>query len=358
LSDVSDGKSGVSGRPLKHGASRPTIIDVARLAGVSTATVSNTLNNRLIVDKVTRGRVQAAVQELGYTPNLRARRLRTGRADTIGIFSSMAFTIAGGRARLGFMMEIAATAASRALDKGIALTLIPPHNNGRSPFQDLHIDGALVVEPLEGEPAIALLRSRGVPVVSIGRQLGKAGVPFVDLRSYESAQTLIHHLYEQSSARIGLVVGAQPRSAHRETEKAYRDFMRSRGAKAIVRQVDEAGGSDASYEATTAMLSQHPEIDALLVSVDAFAVGARRAAADMGMDVPNQLKIATRYDGNLARECNPPLTALNLHLDEIAALAVDLLFEQISSSRNARTSIAGPAATLVPRRSSAATARS
>jgi DNA-binding LacI/PurR family transcriptional regulator len=358
LSDVSDGKSCEGGRLRKHGAARATIIDVARLAGVSPATVSNTLNNRPIVDEITRGKVQAAVQKLGYTPNLRARRLRTGRADTIGIFSSMAFSVAGGRARLGFMMEIAATAASRALEKGIALILIPPHNSGHSPFQDLHIDGALVVEPLEGEPAIALLRSRGVPVVSIGRQPGKQGVPFVDLQPYESAQTLIHHLYQQSSARIGLVVGAQPRSSHLETEKAYRDFARSHGAKAVVRRVDEAGGPDASYEATTAMLSQHPEIDALLVSVDAFAVGARRAAADLGVDVPDRLKLVTRYDGNLARECNPPLTALNLHLDEIAALAVDLLFEQISSSRNARTSVAGPAATLVPRQSSAATVRS
>src|SRR4051794_40793269 len=68
---------------------RPTIIDVARLANVSPATVSNALNGRTNVDDTTRERVLTAVQKLGYTPNLRARRLRTGRADTIAIFSSM-----------------------------------------------------------------------------------------------------------------------------------------------------------------------------------------------------------------------------------------------------------------------------
>jgi DNA-binding LacI/PurR family transcriptional regulator len=66
------------------------------------------------------------------------------------------------------------------------------------------------------------------------------------------------------------------------------------------------------------LLAEHPAIDALLVSVDAFAVGTRRAAADLGIDIPGKLKIATRYDGNLARESDPQLTALNLHLDEIA----------------------------------------
>ncbi len=263
----------------------------------------------------------------------------------------MPFAVAGGRARLGFTMEIAAAAASRALEKSFALILVPPLNDGHSPFHDLHIDGALVVEPLENDPDIALLRSQGVPVVSIGRQPGRNVVPFVDLRPYELAQTLIQHLHQQSSNKIGLVVGAQPRFTHRQTEQAYRDFARDHRRKAIVRRVDETSGSDAAYDATKILLTEHPDIEALLVSVDAFAVGARRAAADLGFDIPGKLKIATRYDGNLARECDPPLTALNLRLDEVAALGVDLLFEQMSSQR-ARTFIIGPSATLVPRRSS------
>ena len=332
---------------------RATIIDVARVAGVSAATVSNTLNNRPVVDGATREKVHAAVLKLGYTPNLRARRLRTGSVDTIAIFSSMSIAVSGGRARLGFVMEIAASAASRALQKGIALVLIPPVDNGHFPFHDLHIDGAIVVEPQQSDPDIALLQTRGVPLVSIGRQLGKSTVPFVDLKPYESASILIRHLHEQSSGKIGLIVGAQPRFSHRQTEQAYRDFMRANRVKAIVRRVDEAGGSEAAYEVAKALLVQHPELDALLVSVDAFAVGACRAAKDMRIDIPDRLKIATRYDGNLARESSPPLTALNLHLDEIAALSVDLLFEQISN-RNARTHIVGPSATLVARRSSVA----
>lgn len=332
-------------------SSRPTIIDVARAAGVSPATVSNALNDRPNVDPATRKKVHAAVRKLGYTPNLRARRLRTGRADTIAIFSSMSFAIAGGRARLGFTMEIAAAAAARALENGIALILVPPLNDGRSPFHDLHIDGALVVEPQQNDPDITLLQSRGVPVVSIGRMAEKRAVPFVDVQQYNSARILIEHLYQQSAQKIALIVGAQPRYTHLQTERAYRDFVREKSQRAIIRKVDENGGEDAAYRTTTELLSEDPEIDAIYVSMDTFAVGARRAATDLSLDIPGRLKLATRYDGIHARECN--LTALNLHLDELAALGVDLLFEHIAG-KTTRLSVLGPRATLIPRGSSAA----
>lgn len=334
-------------------AARSTIIDVARAARVSPATVSNTLNNRPNVDDATRKRVLAAVRKLGYTPNLRARRLRTGRADTIALFSSMTFALASGPGRLGFMMEVAATAAACALEKGVALVLVPPLNSGHTPFRDLHLDGAIVSEPLENDPEITLLLSRGVTVVSIGRQLGHTVVPFVDVQPYEASCTAIKHLYERSSGKLGLIVGAQPRFTHRQAEQAYRDFMRVHRGNAVMQRVDEAAGSDGAYEATKTMLSQHPELDALFVSVDVFAAGAQRAAMELGIDIPGKLKIATRYDGLIARESKPPLTALNLHLDQLASLAVDLLFEHMSG-RSARMSVVGPVATLVARESSGA----
>ena len=341
-----------AGPPPANGVARPTIIDVARLASVSPATVSNALNGRTNVDEATRKRVLAAVQKLGYTPNLRARRLRTGRADTIAIFSSMSFAVAGGRARLGFTMEIAAAAASRALESGIALVLVPPLATGGSPIHDLHIDGAIVVEPLQDDPEIALLTQRGIPVVSIGRQPGNAPVPFVDIRPYDVADLLIRHLHQRSNGKIGLIVGAQPRYTHLETERAYRDFARAHKMRPIVRQVDEARGEQGGHDAAVELLTAHPDLGALFVSVDVFATGARRAAAELGRDVPSQLKLATRYDGIHARECNPALTAVNLHLDELAFTAVELLLECIAG-RSHRDSIVGPLATLIERGSSA-----
>jgi DNA-binding LacI/PurR family transcriptional regulator len=349
------GATGGKKRATDEATGRPTIIDVARVVGVSPATVSNALNNRPYVDADTRKKVKAAADKLGYTPNLRARRLRTGRADTIAIFSSMPFAVAAaGRARLGYLMEVAASAAAKALQSGIALILVPPLEESRPPLDDLHIDGALVVEPVADDPDVARLRSRGIPVVSIGRQPGKHDFPFVDIRSYDAASLLLNHLHEQSARHVGLVLGMRATNTFQETKRAYADFTKARRTLPVVARVDENEGENGAYTSTLALLREHPGLDALYVAVDTFAVGAASAASQLGLALPENLKIVTRYDGAPARECQPPLTALNLHLDDIAALGVELLLEHVQGERT-RTSVLGPRPTLVCRSSSTRT---
>jgi DNA-binding LacI/PurR family transcriptional regulator len=332
-------------------AGRPTIVDVARLAAVSVATVSNALSGRRHVEAETRERVAAAVVALGYTPNLRARRLRTGRADTIAIFSSMSFAIAGGRARMGFLMEVAGSAAAQALQSGIALVLVPPLEKARPPLDALHIDGALVIEPVAADPDVALLQSRGIPVVAIGRQLDADDIPYVDLRSYEATRLLLDHLAAQSARRIGLIIGSQRRNSYAEAERAYAEFAAMRGFAPVIVRLDETDGEAAAHAATLALLAAHPELDALCVPVDAFAVGAAAAAQRTGRRIPDQLKLATRYDGVPARECSPPLTALDLHLETVAILGVELLLEHLRGDKS-RSSVLAPAPAVVPRASS------
>lgn len=334
--------------------SRPTIVDVARQAKVSVATVSNALSGRRAVDPETGQRVKAAARALGYVPNLRAQRLRTGRADTIAIFSSMPFAIAGGRARMGFLMEVAAAAAAQALQSGIALILVPPLEKARPPLDELHIDGALVIEPLADDPDVAALQRRGVPVVAIGRPTQAHDIPFVDLRSYEATRLLLDHLRQQSARRIALVIGQQERNSYVEAERAYRDFAARFKMRPVIARADELGGEAAGEAAALDLLRRHPGLDALCVTVDVFAVGAAAGAARLDRRVPEDLMLATRYNGVRARECNPPLSALDLHLDEIAVLGVDLLIERMRGERK-RSRARAPLPSLVARASSART---
>lgn len=332
---------------------RSTLADVARLARVSVATVSNALNGHPHVEVHTRARVEEAAQALGYTPNLAARGLRTGRAGSIAIFSSMPFAIAGGHAQMGFLMEIAAAAAAHALQSGIALILVPPLETARPPLTALPIDGALVVEPERDDDDVASLRRRGVPVVALGRQPEASGLPHVDFHSAASTDLLLAHLHAQGSRQIALVVGSQWRNASREAEAAYARFAARHSMALRILRVPEDGGTSAARAATLRLLREAPEIDALCVMVDAFAVGAVQAADEAGRAIPATLRVATRYDGVLARECRPPLTALNLHLDMVAAYGVELLLDQIAG-RMDKPVRAAPLPTLVPRASSGA----
>ena len=331
---------------------RATIVDIAREVGVSPATVSNALNGRRYVEAATGARIKEAAARLGYRPNFRAQHLRTGRADTIALLSSMPFAIAAGPSRLGFLMEVAAVAAALALERGMALVLVPPLEKASAPVSKLAVDGAIVIEPAAGDPDIASLRSAGLPVVAIGRQPGAdVDIPYVDLRSGASAEIMIEHLREQSARRIGLVIGLAERNSYIETEAVYRKYAESCGVEPAILKLDEREGEEGAHRAIARLLSERPELDGLCVPVDAFAVGANNAAAELGLRVPHDLKIVTRYDGLRARQAQPPLTALDLQLDKVAALAVDLLLTCIRGNME-EPSVLGPLPSLIPRASS------
>ena len=184
---------------------RITISDVARQAGVSRTTVSHALNGRGQVDPATRLKVEEAARALGYRPNRHAQRLRTGGANMIALMSSMPATVSGGPSRLGFFMEVAAVAASSALERGLAMVLVPPLKSGQTPLSALDIDGALVIEPQVDDPLLAELLAQGLPVVSIGRPGGSdVDLPFVDLLSGPATQVLLTHMQaEGESAGLG-----------------------------------------------------------------------------------------------------------------------------------------------------------
>lgn len=336
---------------------RATIADVAKAAGVSSTTVSHALSGRRPVEAETRRRIAEAAERLGYVPDARARGLRTGRADAIAILSSMPAGVSGGASRLGFLMEIAASAAVAALERGVALVLVPPAERGSAgaatPLADrLQVDGALLVEPAAEDPEMALLLRRRIPVVTIGRPPGgaTAEIASIDLRSGDTMQLLLDHLEAQGAARIALLVGAARRTSHAEGEAVHRAFSAFRGTPPVVMRLDEAAGIAAGRAATLELMRLHPDTDAICAPVDAFAVGALSALAELGFPVPGRVRVVTRYDGILARTASPGLTAVDLHLDAVAAAAVALLLDRIEGGSHG--SAAAPDARLVVRGSS------
>ncbi|MDR3454324.1 MAG: LacI family DNA-binding transcriptional regulator [Rhodoferax sp.] len=331
---------------------RVNITDVAREAGVSPTTVSHALNGRGQVDVRTRERVEAAALKLGYRPNRHAQRLRTGEAHMIVLLSSMPFAVAGGPSRLGFLMEIAAVAATAALTRGLALVLAPPMETGQVPLELLDVDGALVIEPSAYDPNVEYLTRRGLPVVAIGKQSSTHDtIPYVDIHSGQTTAILLDHLYEQGARKIAMILGSAQRNSYVEARGTYQTIVAARGGPCLVSLVDETRGEEGGYDAARALLSDHPDVDAFCVPVDAFAVGVVRALTESGRRVPQDVMVVTRYDGVRARTCEPPLTAVDLHLDQIAHQAIDLLFDHLHGDTTRRM-LRGPDAQVVPRESS------
>ena len=332
---------------------RPTITDVARAAGVSITTVSHALNGRGFVDPATREHVKQVARKLEYRPNRHAQRLRGGGAHTIVLLSSMPFGVSAGPSRLGFLMEIAAVAAEAALTHGMALILAPSLDGMPLPLDTLDVDGALVLEPALNDRSVDYLREHGIPVVAIGKQPGSdRRSPYVDLHSATTTRILVEHLHAQGARHVALMIGSECRNSYVEAESAYRKFVEDTGMSCHIVRADEAGGEQSGYRAALGLLSEHPEIDAICVPVDAFAVGAVRAVTEMGRRVPADIKLATRYNGLRAINCSPPLTAVDQHLEQVALAAVQLLFAHLSGDTG-QTAVAGPEPTLIVRASSA-----
>ncbi|MFH8369831.1 LacI family DNA-binding transcriptional regulator [Streptomyces sp. NPDC018031] len=336
----------------RPGSRPPTITDVARAAGVSRTTVSHALNGIGKVDPRTRERIKQVAGELGYRPNLRAQRLRRGQAKAIALASSMPFAVAGGPSRLGFYMEVAAAAAESALLHDYALVLVPPVQSG-SGLHSVDIDGAIVVEPDVDDAAAAQLKERGLPYVALGRPVSPDDeAPYVDLRGGRVAELLLDHLHEQGAVRPALIVGAGSRHSTVDAVAAYQRAAERHGWTPIVATARETGGERAGYRCCAELLAEHPDIDAVCALVDVFAVGAVQAIHDSGRAVPDDVMVATRYDGLRARTCEPPLTAVDLHLDRAAADAVELLLGLLGGAVAGTPAATAPEPRVIARASS------
>lgn len=332
-------------------ARRPTIADVAAAAGVSRTTVSHALNDLGRVDPRTRERVRKAAADLNYHPSLRAQRLRRGQSKVIALASSMPVSVAGGPSRLGFFMEVAASAAEHALTQGYALVLVPPLSTG-SGLELVDVDGAIVVEPQADDPIIDELRRRGLPYVSLGRQIGEMyETNYVDLQSEKVAELLLRHLEGQGARHLALITGSASRSMYSEAVQVYQRIVEADGRESLVATVPEEDGEAGGYDACAALLQQHPQIDAICATVDTFAVGAMRAIKESGRTIPGDVMVATRYDGIRAQTSRPPLTAVDLGLVDATARAVELLLMRFDGD-TVPTAVAAPAIRLVLRESS------
>jgi DNA-binding LacI/PurR family transcriptional regulator len=164
---------------------------------------------------------------------------------------------------------------------------------------------------------------------------------------------LLDHLAAASARRIALMIGSSERNSYLETERAYLAFARKRRMQPVIVRVDESGGEEAAFRATQTLIEEHPRTDGLLALVDTFAAGALRALLERGIAVPERVRLATRYDGHRARESVPAITAIDLHLDDIAGRAVTLLLDRMQAGRSSGQIVLAPPPVLIPRRSTA-----
>lgn len=301
-----------------------TIYEVAREAGVSTATVSRVVNDRQHVREATRLRVEAAMRDLGYVANRQARGLAGGRSRVIGLlvyelgssyFNQLIRGIDAATAQIGYDLMLYTTHARREMEAQHAAELA----SGPA-------DGLIFVLAVEIDSYVDRLRRQRVPFVLLDHDRDVPDSTFVTAANRRGAKEAIEHLINLGHRRIGFITGTPGTSSARERLAGYRDALRdARIAYEPLLVVEGDFLEIRGFQATRELLALERRPTAIFTSADTAAFGAIKAARAAGLDVPRDVSIVGFDDIPEASLVMPPLTTVRQPLQEMGATAVRLL---------------------------------
>jgi LacI family transcriptional regulator len=306
---------------------RARMRDVAKLAGVSTATVSHVLNNTRYVEPATSERVRIAIEQLGYEINGVAQSLRVRSTSTFALiipdltnpfFPELAMAIQHSAARAGYDVAIFSVDAPGGSYKGYFEHYL------RGIRQDRY-DVVIFAETMPISPtARDQLVATGTPLVLI------SGVPHpqadrVYIDDYHAAQDLMSYLVGKGHTTIAHITGAQNMPSTYDRQRAYRDALFAAGLP-IVPELEVPGTflRDGGYVAMQHLLARSPRPTAVFAANDLTAFGAMLACVDAGVGVPDEIAIAGFDDIALAADLRPALTTVYHGQREIGAEVVRL----------------------------------
>jgi LacI family transcriptional regulator len=332
---------------------RPTQVDVARLAGVSRATVSYVLNGqtdgRVPISEETRQRVLEAIATLDYVPDARAQALRSGSTKTIGliipdIHNPHFWEVADG-------VEQEATAAGY----HILLSSIPPETeHAEDIFKDLsqrRIDGLIMVPSFiyqsEGaQNTLASLRKRRVPIVGIMAEHSGAhyNIDRVISDYRDTTLEVMAHLLALGHRRIGFIFGIDVPDLGNDRLLAYRESLQAANLPLDPELLVRCGSAmEDSYRAARQLLELPDRPTALLAINDLLAIGALRAISDLELKVPQDVSVFGYDDIPLAKYLVPRLSTASKNGETMGREATRLLLARLQDPDRPRQEVRLPA---------------
>lgn len=307
---------------LPERRSAPTIRQVAAVAGVSRATASRVINGGHLVSEPTRLAVEAAIAQLGFTPNPVARSLATRRTG------SVALVVPEPNSRLltdPFFGGII-NGLSLALDDSdlqMVLLIARPGTSTERAARYLttgSVDGAVIASHHRDDALNRQLVDSGLPCVFIGRPLDVPDAPYVDMDNTLGARMATEHLIAAGRRRIGTVAGPPDMTAGVDRLNGWRSAMAAAGLQAdavVYGDFTVRGGAAAISE----LIDAHPDLDAVFIASDLMASGAMPHLIGRGIAVPEDIAVFGFDDIGVAETMSPTLSTVAQPVGEMAARA-------------------------------------
>lgn len=308
---------------------RPTMAEIARIAGVDTSTVSRALAGSPRVTKETRALIDKIVRETGYVVNETARHLRGGRANQVlVIVSDIAAPFYS-----DVVQGIVETLAERGVNVLLGVTLRQSKREAQLAKQLLTgvVDGIITVtgsipKPIQSMPGFER------KVVAISRTVPHEGVTCVTIDNASATREVMQHLYEMGHRRIVYIGGPTYSETYRARSAAYADFMREKGLAehAKMRATESfSDDADSGFQIMKSILEDDAKPTAVFCATDELAIGAMAAARQANQIIPGDISFFGFDDLKLTPLMFPPLSTVAVPRFEMGRRGAEALFRQV-----------------------------
>ena len=313
-----------------------TIFDVAKRAGVSYSTVSRVVNNYPFIKPSTRTKVQAAMEELGYVANLKARSLAGGRSQIIGVLIYDLNT--------NYSVEVVRGIDEEVSSSDYDMILSTTHHRSKKEADHVAklaqglVDGLLIILPSNLNAYVDTLESQGYPFVLIDHEgLQRNGSFSIQATNYRGGYDATRHLLDLGHRRIAIVAGPYSQTAAvSSAADRLSGYYAALQEAHIDRDTDLIYEGDFSFEAGQS--SAHKFLDladpptAIFACSDEAAFGVIAVAQTRGLDVPGDLSVIGFDDIPEAAYHRPALTTIHQPLREMGRRATRMLIDHLEGT--------------------------
>jgi len=327
---------------------RPTILDIAKAAGVSKGAVSYALNGRPGVSTETRARILGIAEQLGWIPSSAARALSSDRAEAVGLIAVRDPELV---ATEPYFMRMVAGVERTLSERGVALLLTVVSDPARE--MDLYrrwwggrrVDGMLLFDLRTGDPRPAWLRESGAPAVIIGAQRAYPGISCTRINTRDPMTKAVDHLYELGHRRLARVSGPRTLEHVVRRERSFAEVTRNLLGTAQP-QVETDYTARAGVRATRGLLAGPCPPTAVIYDNDVMAAASVAALTGDGVRIPADLAVLAWDDSPLCELVHPAVTAFTHDIMDEASQAAELLLQRIETGAGADRQLGPPRLTV------------
>lgn len=309
---------------------RPSIRDVAKMAGVGLGTVSRVMNDHPNVSEDKRQRVKDAIRQLGYVPDIVAQSLRNHRSKTFACVMRD-FTVP--------VLSMFVDSMQKEIDAyGFSLIVASSYHDPRREIellrgmQQRRVDG-LVIATASEEDSVLLeaLRDMSIPIVLLDRQV-PAELDAVSVNHAKGIREAVHYLVDLGHRRIAIISGETAIRATRDRLDGYASALEECGIDVDPALVRSASfDRDAGYMQAKALLTLADPPTAMIAGGTSLLPGVVQATRDCGLSIPDDVSIIAGADSDVAKLSTPPFTVVRWSHDELGKAAGRFLMERLDN---------------------------